>query len=121
MAGVAKAVISNHLVTEGLLSVPEPMRLGRLLVPVLETELARVGVNGSPLYRLRIGLMAHPLITARNAFGESLPKGLPAPKGSSNVPLRKKRCGMSQAETARSRFMARTLMGEEDSPAALSM
>ena len=53
--GVSRAVL-NHCVRFGFGKLASPTRLGRLPVPVLATGLASDGVNGIPVWKIRIRL-----------------------------------------------------------------
>ena len=86
-SGVAHAApavlneVSNHRVKVGSDSWPEDRRFGRL-PPELETDVASVGVNGSPLCKVRIPLICQPPNTAlENEFRSW--KCRPFPKGRS--------------------------------------
>jgi len=102
-AGTANAVVSNQCNGACRLDdrLPSPIRSGRAVVPEFVGSKLRIGVNGSPLCKLRMPENCHPpAIALPNR--EWLRNGSPVPNGSSYTVLATNLCRTSKFELSRS-------------------
>src|SRR5207237_7921383 len=91
---VSRAVL-NHRERVGLSTSASPTRLGRLPVPVLATGLASDGVNGSPVWKIRIRLTCQLPNALLTQLCEEWNR-LPVPNGKSYSAVCVQRCRMSK-------------------------